>query len=154
MRSFIYIYFYMYLSQPANQLISIIHFETCSHPLVDTRETARLLPGKQLLLWLPLHYFLYSRGRTTTTKTSFKNSKSSFPSSAPNASDTSLIAAHHHNLQPATFRSCIPPAALPGSFRITLNKEAAAAGGIVIKRPSSAQISCISGESFIVKATV
>lgn len=63
-----WLYIILYISQPVNQLISVIQLETCSHPLVDTKGIACLHPGKQLWLrLLPLHYFFYSRSRATTT---------------------------------------------------------------------------------------
>lgn len=51
-------FIYRNMSQPMNRIIRIIQVETCSHPLVDTKGIARVLSGKQLLWWLPLHYFL------------------------------------------------------------------------------------------------
>lgn len=71
------IYYIIYcISQPVNQLISVIQVETRSHPLVDTKGIACLLPGKQLWLrLLPLHYFLYSRSRATTTTKKFQEKR-------------------------------------------------------------------------------
>lgn len=85
-----------FLSQAVNQPISIIQFETCSHPPVDTKGIAGLLSGKRVLCWLPLHYFLQQQQKV------LRKTKSSFTLSARIASDKfNCRSPFHHNQRPS-----------------------------------------------------
>lgn len=85
-----------FLSQAVNQPISIIQFETCSHPPVDTKGIAGLLSGTRVLWWLPLHYFLQQQQKV------LRKTKSSFTLSARIASDKfNCRSPFHHNRQPS-----------------------------------------------------